>query len=246
MKLLVRRPSPAMIVSLAALLFAMGGTGYAATALPKNSVTSRTVKDRSLRARDFAPGQLPAGKQGPIGPAGQQGQQGQQGPQGEQGPQGTKGDTGAKGDKGDKGDTGPRGPSDVFVRNSGGTAASITGVFGQGETTIRSMTLASGTYYVRAMVFSDNLSTSVPGKLRCNLRTTGTVTTAGTNGFFQPLMTNNAGNITRAQFTLDEAVVISGSGSVSVTCNKETVGENVQAGASLSALKVESATDVKS
>jgi len=62
-------PSPAMVVAMLALLVALGGVGYAATALPRNSVgtpqlkknavTSIKVKDRSLLARDFKRGQLP-------------------------------------------------------------------------------------------------------------------------------------------------------------------------------------------
>src|SRR6266540_1583195 len=65
------RPSPAMVVASLALLLALGGTGYAASqALPRNSVTTIQVKDRSLLARDFKAGQLPRGAAGPAGPAG--------------------------------------------------------------------------------------------------------------------------------------------------------------------------------
>jgi hypothetical protein len=87
----------AHVIAMLALFVAMGGTGYAALKLPKNSVgskqikknavtgkkikknsvTSVKVKDGSLTAIDFGAGQLP------------------------------KGD---KGDKGGKGDTGPAGP----------------------------------------------------------------------------------------------------------------------------------------
>ncbi len=80
------RPSPAMIVALIALMVAMGGTGYAATRLPRNSVGAKQiktnavraaeVKNASLRAEDFAAGQLPAGERG---------EQGIQGPLGENG-----------------------------------------------------------------------------------------------------------------------------------------------------------------
>ena len=46
------RPSPAMVVASLALMIALGGTGYAASqALPRNSVTSIQVKDRSLLAK---------------------------------------------------------------------------------------------------------------------------------------------------------------------------------------------------
>lgn len=79
----IRKPSPAMTVACVALFVALGGTGYAVTALPKNSigaaqlkrnsVASSEVRNRSLRAVDFARGQLPAGKQGPAGARGPEG-----------------------------------------------------------------------------------------------------------------------------------------------------------------------------
>jgi hypothetical protein len=94
-----------MIIALLALFVAMGGVGYAAFSLPKNSVGSKQIKanavnsskvqDGSLLPGDFNAGQLPAG------PKGDQGIQGIQGDQGVQGVQGTQGLTG---------DTGPRGP----------------------------------------------------------------------------------------------------------------------------------------
>ncbi len=94
-----RRLSFANVTSTMALMIALGGTSYAAATLTRNSVgsaqirrgaivgsdihrnaiTSAKVKDRSLKAIDFAAGQLPAGAQGP------QGQQGQQGPKGDTG-----------------------------------------------------------------------------------------------------------------------------------------------------------------
>jgi hypothetical protein len=95
-----------MLVACAALVVALGGVSYAATALPKNSVgtaqlrqravtgaklkrnavTSAKVKNGSLLAADFKAGQLPAGPQGPKGDTG---------PRGETGP---KGDAGAPGE----------------------------------------------------------------------------------------------------------------------------------------------------
>jgi hypothetical protein len=83
------KPSPALVVSLLALIVAMGGTSYAAIKLPKNSVgaaqlkknavTSAKVKNGSLLKTDFKSGQLPAGPQGP------QGLQGPAGPAGKDG-----------------------------------------------------------------------------------------------------------------------------------------------------------------
>src|SRR5215207_8231440 len=110
----LRKPSPAMLVALVALLVALGGSSYAAVTLSKNSVTSKHIKNGqvkrpdiaknavnsrkvanfSLLAKDFKPGQLPAGPKGDIGP---------------QGPQGTEG---------------PAGATNVLIRNSGGSGSS--------------------------------------------------------------------------------------------------------------------------
>ena len=89
------RPSPSMGVALLALSVALGGTGYAAATLPKNSVgtnqiktgavTGAKVRDGSLFSNDFAPGQIPRG------PRGDAGLQGPAGPQGPGGPQGAPG-----------------------------------------------------------------------------------------------------------------------------------------------------------
>lgn len=91
-RLFQRAPSPATIFSLIALFVALGGTGYAAFKLPKDSVgnmqlkksavTTSKVKDGSLLRQDFKPGQLPSGPTGPQGPKGDTGPQGPQGPPG--------------------------------------------------------------------------------------------------------------------------------------------------------------------
>ena len=83
-----RHLSFANITSLVALVFAMGGTSYALT-LPKssvgskqirkNAVTSSKVANRSLRASDFARGQLPSGSPGAPGATGPAGAPGAQG-----------------------------------------------------------------------------------------------------------------------------------------------------------------------
>jgi hypothetical protein len=84
------RPSPAMVVALVALFVALGGTSYSAITLSKNSVKSKhiangqvkradiaegavnsaRVADFSLSGRDFKPGQIPVGPQGPKGDPG--------------------------------------------------------------------------------------------------------------------------------------------------------------------------------
>jgi hypothetical protein len=102
----------ANVISMLALFVALGGTGYAATQLAKNSVgakqikknavgaseikpnavRSADVKEGALQAIDFAAGQLPAGAKG------------------------DKGDPGAKGDKGDKGEKGDAGATNTVLR----------------------------------------------------------------------------------------------------------------------------------
>jgi len=96
------------VTSLSALVFAMAGTGYAATLaknsvgsaqikkgavansdLRANAVTSDKVKDAGLLAVDFKAGQLPASAKGAPGA------NGAVGPEGPQGIQGATGTTGA-------------------------------------------------------------------------------------------------------------------------------------------------------
>jgi hypothetical protein len=101
-----------MVVACIALLVALGGVGVAATRLPVNSVgtaqlranavNSAKVKNGSLRAIDFAPGQLGGGKPGASGSNGATGPQG------------------PKGDRGPKGDPGPPGPSNAYFDTNAG------------------------------------------------------------------------------------------------------------------------------
>jgi hypothetical protein len=82
-------------VALLALFVALGGTSYAVIRLParsvgtrqlqNNAVTGAKVKNGSLKAVDFANGQLPAGATGPQGPKGDSGATGPQGPAGADG-----------------------------------------------------------------------------------------------------------------------------------------------------------------
>lgn len=93
-------------IAFLALFIALGGTSYAVTALPRNSVgskqlranavTSSKVKNKSLLRKDFKDNELPAG------------------------PRGATGATGATGAKGDKGDPGPT--ASAFASASPGTA----------------------------------------------------------------------------------------------------------------------------
>jgi hypothetical protein len=83
------RLSFANVMSLIALFIALGGTGYAAVKIPRNSVGSAQiktsgvgsseVKNGALRRVDFRASDLPAGPQGPAGAAGAKGDKGDPG-----------------------------------------------------------------------------------------------------------------------------------------------------------------------
>jgi hypothetical protein len=92
----------ANVMATVAVFIALGGSSYAALSLSRNSVrsrhilngqvksadigrnavTSQKVKDSSLLASDFAPGQLPRGEKGDKGDEGQRGLQGEPGSDG--------------------------------------------------------------------------------------------------------------------------------------------------------------------
>jgi hypothetical protein len=161
-------------VSYLALFVALGGTSYAAVRLPsnsvgslqitKNAISSSKVRDKSLLARDFKPGQLPAGKPGDTGPAGPQGARG---PQGAQGPQGAKGPAGAPGLKGDTGSPGPAGPVNVLYKRQVGTVTSSDSV------AIASIALPAGKWLLSGSVVADDASTTADALANCFIATVG-------------------------------------------------------------------------
>jgi hypothetical protein len=133
-------------VAYVALFVALGGTSYAASQLPKNSVTTKQIKDgnvknadlaqnavtssrikdASIKSSDLAKGVVttgPAGPTGPVGPAGATGSGG---------PQGDKGEKGDRGNDGVNGATGPPGPTegvatDQFTQSHINPGAEVTG-----------------------------------------------------------------------------------------------------------------------
>jgi hypothetical protein len=118
------RLSYSNVVSTLCLFILLGGVSWAATSLPKNSVgtaqlkknavNSSKVKNRSLRAVDFASGQLPKGATGATGLQGPAGAAGIEGATGATGPEGAPGADGATGPTGATGATGSSAPGAVF------------------------------------------------------------------------------------------------------------------------------------
>jgi len=84
----LRRPTPAFVVSVIALMISLGGTSYAAFTLPKNSVGTKQLKNKAVTAGKLAPKAIALfkGRKGDRGPQGPQGVQGIQGVQGPVGP----------------------------------------------------------------------------------------------------------------------------------------------------------------
>lgn len=119
--------SYANVTATLALVVALGGTSYAAIKLPKNSVTSVQVKDRSLLKKDFKTGQLPRGKTGKDGP---------------QGPPGAPGAPGASG-----------GAGAAIVNRADAAEALIPGA---GAQTVQAMSLPPGSWAVTAKFVAEN------------------------------------------------------------------------------------------
>jgi hypothetical protein len=198
-----RRPSAALIVSMLALVVALGGTAYAAVQLPKNSVGAAQIKKNAVRSGEVKNGSLKAKdlKKGAADPA-------------------------------------------VVVAGVNQVLVPITAdINAPDRTVVRTLNLAAGSYYVDASVFVENASGALIGEPRCSLRSTGTTLAGGTLGFYSLLQADNGSdNIYRDQFRLDGAFALPAAGNVVVECNKQSAGQSVSAGASMSAIRVGSVT----
>jgi hypothetical protein len=125
------RLSYANVMATAAVFVALGGSSYAAVTITgeqiqdnsvasadvrnnsvrgkdirRGTVTSTVIRDASLLARDFMPGQLQPGSHGEPGPTGARGPEG---PSGAAGPQGSQGEPGPAGPHGPAGTAGVSG-----------------------------------------------------------------------------------------------------------------------------------------
>lgn len=99
-----RRPSPATVIAILALVVALTGTALAA-----NLISSRNIKDGTIKKRDLNAKLVKALSK--------------------PGPRGAQGPPGEKGDKGDQGEQGPPGAS-VFDGGTIPSGTTITGAWG--------------------------------------------------------------------------------------------------------------------
>jgi hypothetical protein len=122
-----KAPSPALVISLIALFVALGGTTYAATSLPKNSVGTQQIKNGAVTKQKINKKTISAlrGSRGPAGPTGPTGATGSQGLQGIQGIQGIQGVAGTARAYAEVDDSTP---SLVAARTKNFTAVSRPGV----------------------------------------------------------------------------------------------------------------------
>lgn len=202
----------ANVASTLALVVALGGTSYAAVAIPKNSIgsqeianssiTSKDVKNGALKAADFKAGQLPSGTggtQGPVGPVGPAGPQGPAGAQGAQGAQGVQG---------------PMGPSHGYRAAPPDAALLFWNTVDQ---TVATLNLPAGTYVLSAKVMGDNSSAADPAVISCDLRVNGS--TIDGSGFIK---VENTAGADRAYIPLAGTATIAADGAATLVCDSDT------------------------
>jgi Collagen triple helix repeat (20 copies) len=166
-----------MVVALIALFVSLGGTGYAVSRLPANSVGSAQVRDHSLLSRDFKRGQLPRGARGSkggAGPTGPKGDPGPLGPKGDTGSQGVPGSQGPEGPPGEPGPPGPEGPaaSAGFYKTVGGVQLPHGEFPPAPFLRLAELQLGPGDYLASAKLWVNNLGND-PGLGYCFLRGPG-------------------------------------------------------------------------
>ncbi len=152
-----------VMVTLLALVVLGGGSAYAAgqllgkntvgtKQLKRGAVTGAKVRNGSLRAVDFAAGQL---KPGPRGP------------EGKRGATGGRGATGSRGTDGPRGATGSTGPSGISRGFQASGAAALVSAEPFATTPV-SLPVGAGNYFVTATVEAD-ATDGKPGTLTCRL-----------------------------------------------------------------------------
>lgn len=234
MRRLVHRPSPAIVIAVIALIAAMSGSAVAdgvhavAAKLKKGAVTTREIKDGSVRLADINKKDR-ATLKGATGAAGAKGDAGAAGAKGEKGATGEAGTPGAKGDKGDIG------PSNVFEArrdSAGGNTDSST------HTVITLPSLPAGDYLLSARSGFSNTSPPASGSvINCDLLVNGVSVTEA-----HGLIPDNGGT---EQLTLDAARTVAGGADVALRCNVVDIASSLNWSASdmtIEALKVGSAT----
>lgn len=161
------RPSPALVVASLALALSLGGVGYAAIKLPRNSVgalqlrnnsvSSSKIKNHTLKSVDFARGVVR---------------------------QGARGSTGARGPAGNPGPAGPPGPAGVGIGGSCSGGSAIRAVATTGSVSCQPQATDSADGYLSA---ADHASFAAPATFAFSspLNANATLSTTGFYFTFQ-------------------------------------------------------------
>lgn len=206
-----------VMVSLLALVVLGSGSAYAAgqllgrgtvgtKQLKRGAVTSAKVRNKSLRAIDFAPGQLPGGSRGSEGKRGADGKRGATGPRG---PEGARGPAGP---------AGPQGPSRAFQAH--GSAASVDSAsFG---TTPVSLAVPAGAYVATATLEAE-VGDAKPATISCRL-----VNGSGGTGSASTERSQNLPLTGSETLALSAGFHVSAGQSLNLQCNRSGESEQVR------------------
>jgi hypothetical protein len=234
MRRLVHRPSPALVLAVIALLVAMSGNAIAdgvtavAAKLKKDAVTSREIKNGSVRLTDI-------NKKDRVALKGATGAAGAAGATGPAGAKGATGATGAQGIQGARGEIGPIGPSTVLEATRGSDGGFTDG---STHTVITRSNLPAGDYLLTARAGFSNTSPPPSGSvITCDLLLNGSSIAHATG-----LIGSDGG---AEQLLLDSAHSVPGASAVALSCKVVDVATSLNWGVSdmtIEALQVGSAT----
>jgi hypothetical protein len=193
-----------VVSTLCLILLIGGGTAYAATRLPRNSVGATQLKKGAV-----TPTKLSAGAKAALTAP-----PGNEGPRGATGPQGPKGDAG---DRGEKGDRGAGGPSNAITKaNPGFVPWSTT------YTTIESVSLDAGSWVVTATGLANNDEGSAEAA-ECRLLVGGTIVADTGEIFLAPFHQAGA----HIPFSITGGITVASGGDGELQCESSGAGGNV-------------------
>ena len=200
-----RRPSPALVVAIIAVIAACAGTAVAARIL---ITSSKQIKNGVITKADLSTAlrkQLRKGRPGPAGAVG---------PKGDTGATGAKGDTGAAGTpgtNGTNGDTGPIGPSSATLFRVDNPSGPAFG--GLGALQLDS-TLPAGSYAVTAKVRVDADSGAVT--------VTCTLTVGTEQDYGQATLGPGGGQVANDVIVMELVATLADTGPVQVNCTRNS------------------------
>jgi hypothetical protein len=182
----------ANVIACVALFVALGGVGYAALKLPKESVGTEQLKQAAVTPAKLSE----KARQKITGP---------RGPRGEAGPRGPAGPTGSQGERGLQGEPGPS--TAYSYANQGQVPVSQSSV-----TQVGSLTVPPGSYAIQAQLEAESGNTS-PDVMECTLSAGG-----DSDEVFTALGNQDAGDSFSAYLPMQLVHTFAGQGEVTIGC----------------------------